>query len=229
MSPPRHASRTSPSSFILFTTPLTVASLDPSSRECPICSEPYGEYQPNTANIISNYEVQEWAVRVDLCATPAGGARLCSHVFGRRCLEHHLRSNGAWHNKCPICRAPWFEPVDHCNTLTDPGPWISPEIAQGSTSETSDSNWTSENEMLVHDGNQSISETRDLGSGMTMSSRGRLHRSAGFLRQVLEAFNVEEGSDEVRGSVEEVERSLERLYANLEGRSELHASSTIWQ
>ncbi|KAF2727407.1 hypothetical protein EJ04DRAFT_451398, partial [Polyplosphaeria fusca] len=141
----------------------------------------------------------EWAVRIDICATASGGSRLCGHVFGRRCLEHHLKSNRAWSNTCPLCRAKWYEPAQARDT--DPSvaadPWIAREVV---------------------DSDESAATNR--GPDNELSPRGRLQRSAGFLRQVLEAFDVEEGSDQVRYSVEEVERSLERLYRNLEGRSD---------
>lgn len=51
------------------------------------------------------------------------------------------------------------------------------------------------------------------------SNRARLEHSASFLHRILETFELKDGRDEVPGSVADVEKSLDRLYANLRGTS----------
>ncbi|KAF2000173.1 hypothetical protein P154DRAFT_576197 [Amniculicola lignicola CBS 123094] len=190
--------RPPPTNLVLFTTPLTLASLAPDCRTCAICHETFGEYRPNIS-FQTQTTIQEWAVRVEITASPDSSLHLCGHVFGKRCLENHLNSRQPWHNKCPMCRMVWFEYGSEGRKVAAPGAgtWVESEVVRESTTGGLDG---------ADDGG--------------LSNRGRLRRSAGFLQQVLEAFNMEEGSDEVKMSIEEVERALERLYSSLEGTGE---------
>ncbi|KAK3217467.1 hypothetical protein GRF29_1g3167710 [Pseudopithomyces chartarum] len=97
--------RASIPTFVLFTTPIQLCCLEPDSRHCPICSEPYIEPQ-NTRP--TGEDGKEWAMRVDMSATEDASTKCCRHVFGRRCLEKHINSKGPWHNKCPLCRQKWW-------------------------------------------------------------------------------------------------------------------------
>jgi hypothetical protein len=91
--------------FILFTTPVYLNSIPLECRTCPICAEPYIEPSKSRPNL---EDTDEWAMRVDMSATDAGSRKCCGHIFGRRCLEKHINSHGAWHNKCPLCRQEWW-------------------------------------------------------------------------------------------------------------------------
>jgi hypothetical protein len=50
-----------------------------------------------------------------------------------------------------------------------------------------------------------------------LSSRSRLQRSAGFVQQVLNTFEIRDAGREIDVSVSEVEGALDRLYQMLEG------------
>jgi len=206
--------------FVLFTTPLRLNSADLDSSECPICREPYIDFQQPLLDP-SNTE-GEWAVRVDISAARDGGKRCCGHVFGRKCLERHVKGNEPWRSGCPICRAPWF---------TEEGNGIS-----SSTAATSDTS-TARSADPPSTAPSSRATTRDRASRLArsvlrrcegrrrsggrrengrISSRGRDQTSALFIQQVLDAFGVEAGTEEIKASVEQVEETLERMYQELD-------------
>ncbi|KAF2110520.1 hypothetical protein BDV96DRAFT_202837 [Lophiotrema nucula] len=207
---PIYARNRSESSFILFTTPLEVGKIDPYSRDCPICNEPYGTYS-KAIDLSSNDDLLEWPVRVDLCATPDSRTRLCGHIFGRRCLEKHLKAQGPWHSKCPMCRMTWFEPV-HSGVNIGPAFWSPREGSSRNDEEIGEPPQAQDTDEEAAKQEQEQTTPRD---------RLRRRRPTPFLRRVLEACNVEEGSDEVRGSVDDVERTLEQLYAGREQWAEV--------
>ncbi|KAF2877201.1 hypothetical protein BDV95DRAFT_481577 [Massariosphaeria phaeospora] len=197
--------------FVLFTTPIPLSCLEPSSLSCAICREPYGEYTPTSVDLEDGRA--EWAVRVDISAAHDGGTRCCGHIFGRRCLEKHLRTAGAWHNKCPICRAVWFSYArSDTNQSTSTATTQTTSALLNATATVSPRvPWLSRSTLRRRHRNGGIGR---VSSGL--SNRGRLQRASGFIQHVLDAFEVEEGSDEVKASVEQVEVTLEQLYRNLE-------------
>jgi hypothetical protein len=83
-------------------TPLTSLSHpSPRDRECPICHNAYAD--PPTGYLhpdIGDGE-SEYAVQVQ-------NRGLCAHIFGRRCIEAHIRCGNPWSHTCPLCRAEWF-------------------------------------------------------------------------------------------------------------------------
>lgn len=193
--------------FVLFTTPLSLESLDPDSRKCPICKEPYAEYQASSTE--SDKDALEWAIRVDMLAAIDGQRRCCGHVFGKRCLQAHIKSPTPWHNKCPLCRSTWF---------TQPGDPMT------QSSETQDMSAPASSQRRVTGVAASGPRRPTLGARIRRSannhtSRLRPQRSPAFIQQVLAALEVEEGSDEVKASVEEVEQALARLYRRTPGEN----------
>ena len=36
----------------------------------------------------------------------------CAHIFGRQCIETHIRGGYPWSHTCPLCRVEWF-PAPH--------------------------------------------------------------------------------------------------------------------
>ncbi|KAF2255164.1 hypothetical protein BU26DRAFT_151643 [Trematosphaeria pertusa] len=192
------------SHLVVFTTPLPLRCLQADSRDCPICHEAYGDYRPGMLDL---GEAQaEWAVRVDLTAEPDRSRRCCGHIFGRRCLEKHLRRPEPWHNKCPICRLTWF-PSDNLSNhrAATPASARPPTTAVASTR-------VSARRILE-------SRHRRQGNGRRSSSRGpstRPQRPSSFIQQLLEHFEVRDGSDEVKASADEVEQRLRGLYGSIE-------------
>lgn len=61
-------------------------------EECSICREPFDQHP------------EETPLMPDLPD--------CHHIFGSACLWKHLASDGEWANKCPECRAVWYERDD---------------------------------------------------------------------------------------------------------------------
>jgi hypothetical protein len=88
----------------LNTVPTPLSSLShasPRDRECPICHNAYAD--PPTGYVhpdIGDGE-SEYAVQVQNRGS-------CAHIFGRRCIEAHIRSGNPWSHTCPLCRAEWF-------------------------------------------------------------------------------------------------------------------------
>ena len=86
------------------TVPIRFTSLPmscPTDRECPICHNAYvdppaGYVHPD----VGGNEV-EYAVQVQ-------NRGACEHVFGRRCIEAHIRGGNPWSHTCPLCRTEWF-------------------------------------------------------------------------------------------------------------------------
>ncbi|KAF2192366.1 hypothetical protein K469DRAFT_694485 [Zopfia rhizophila CBS 207.26] len=176
-----------------FTIPLTLASLDSSSTHCSICAERFGEYDPNSPDPVADHTRPEWAVRIDM---DIYGSGRCHHVFGVRCLHLHLRSPGAWHNKCPMCRDTWFA------VFANPVAYMLP---MGSVQ--------TEMRTRMEDNDAS---TRESDTGGRLSSRGRLHRSIGFIQQMLREFDIDDRDAEMRFRVAEAEMALERAWRRLE-------------
>ncbi|KAF2255163.1 hypothetical protein BU26DRAFT_559783 [Trematosphaeria pertusa] len=85
------------------TRPIRLSSLpqDPSSQHCPICHLPYAPQDPSYVHPLHPPDTPEYPVQVR-CRGP------CKHVFGRICIERHMRGGQPWSHTCPICRAEWF-------------------------------------------------------------------------------------------------------------------------
>ena len=197
----------------LFTTPIPLASLEAQDQICPICHEPYIE--PPHSNCTHDSD-QEWPVSMDMVAERLGIKRCCGHILGRRCLEKLLQACGEWRNKCPMCRDTWYGHSTVNNAAPSEGLQASaqrdfraPRIPRRSSRLAS----------------RATRQRQALGSQMSARNevrrfrpfepvRVRPLRSTGSIHQLLDALNVEHGSDQVKGTLEEVERRLETLYGD---------------
>lgn len=86
------------------TIPLPLTSLPSSSAEdldCPICHIPYANPPTTYVHPDIGAGLPEYAVQIQ-------GRGACRHVFGRRCIEAHIRSGNPWSYTCPLCRVEWF-------------------------------------------------------------------------------------------------------------------------
>lgn len=73
---------------------------DPISLTCPICTQPYSPPDPSYVHP-TPAGTPEYAVQISGCGA-------CAHVFGRHCVERHLRARQPWSRACPLCRAEWI-------------------------------------------------------------------------------------------------------------------------
>lgn len=86
------------------TIPLLLTSLprsSPEDRTCPICHDPYASPPRDYVHPDIGAGHAEYAVQVRNRGT-------CRHIFGRRCIETHIRGGNPWSHTCPICRVEWF-------------------------------------------------------------------------------------------------------------------------
>lgn len=86
------------------TKPLLLADLAESTdadSECPICRSTYADPPQNYVHPDLPEGEAEYAVQIH----NRGG---CMHIFGRRCLEHHICGGNPWSHTCPLCRTEWF-------------------------------------------------------------------------------------------------------------------------
>lgn len=72
---------------------IPTTSTDP---DCPICHEPYPEYDSDRVR-----DYPAWPM------DRREGAQ-CRHVFGRICIEQHVRGGYEYSTRCPICREVWI-------------------------------------------------------------------------------------------------------------------------
>ncbi|KAF2681201.1 hypothetical protein K458DRAFT_420739 [Lentithecium fluviatile CBS 122367] len=192
---PTNTARRAPDpGFVLFTTPIPLGSKILESPECPICMEPYIDFTKSSAD--PNSIAGEWAVRVEMTAGQDGAKRCCGHIFGRRCLSRHVRGKDPWHHRCPICREPWFIGYPKPRATTREGPT---ERTQSVLRQC---------ERRLRGGIRRISGR--------VSNRRRDQPSSPFVQQVLDAFGIAAGGEEITASVAQAERMLDRLYRRLE-------------
>ena len=86
------------------TTPLLLSSLPPDYTECPICHEPYHGQDPYYVHPIISPDDPEYPVQIR-------DRGLCEHIFGRHCIEKHIRAVEPWSHVCPLCRTAWIPPL----------------------------------------------------------------------------------------------------------------------
>lgn len=194
----------------LFTTPLPLYLLASSDQSCSICLEPYIE--PPLHGSTRRDEEGEWAVRIELVAGATAQRRCCRHVIGKQCLEAHLRSSGPWKRQCPLCRDVWFREPSY---------------------PTRASRHSLQSQALPRD--ERVTRSMALARGRTRRGRSRSlshdrdeeqtsqpsapHDGSNFTQRVREKLHVEDGSEQVGRTVEEVEQTLRDFYgqpANLD-------------
>lgn len=192
----------------LFTTPLRLASLDVSDRSCPICREPYVNPIRGRQSPVDGTE--EWAVRVDMIAERSGVRRCCQHVLGRKCLEKHLHSGGPWRNKCPLCRNVWFDTTIADDIVPDQQPMVIAERNVAPSTLRRSSRIASGVSARRHQPSAHHDPCRV--ERRTNCPPRNAARSPHFMHHLLSLLEVETGSDEVKATMEDVERRLEILY-----------------
>ncbi|XPS71787.1 hypothetical protein M3J09_003964 [Ascochyta lentis] len=69
--------------------------------ECSICHNSYADPPQNYVHPDLPEGEDEYPVQIRNRGS-------CKHVFGRRCLEHHIRGGNPWSHTCPMCRTEWF-------------------------------------------------------------------------------------------------------------------------
>jgi hypothetical protein len=74
---------------------------DDAGTDCPICHNPYADPPQNYVHPDLPGDEEEYAVQIE-------NRGECTHIFGRRCLEHHIRGGNPWSHTCPLCRSDWF-------------------------------------------------------------------------------------------------------------------------
>jgi hypothetical protein len=180
----------------LLITPIVSTSLE--HHTCPICHEAYsGSSSPDQVR----EPEEEGAVSVDMIAEWYGLRRLCGHVIGRTCLEKHITAPGAWRNKCPICRCIWYHDVAPRNEQQQEqrAPQELPRLRRSRRLAAQ----RGESQAYL---DYAISERDDI-----RQVQHRL-RPGYFTQQLLRALEVEDGTAEVKGTLEEVEQRLKTLY-----------------
>ncbi|KAF1842278.1 uncharacterized protein K460DRAFT_370261 [Cucurbitaria berberidis CBS 394.84] len=199
----------------IFTTPVSLSYLEAEDQICPICHEPYIE--PCQSPRAQDPD-REWPVRVDMVAEWFGLKRCCGHIIGRRCLENHLRARGAWRNKCPVCRDIWLS-----NSMTAAAPANDePQASTQHGSEVSSPLQRSSSVPFQATTQQDVIGPRisDWNRVTRRRPRAPLYVQplppTGFMQQLLGALEVEYGSDEVKGTLDEVEQRLEALYGDVQ-------------
>ncbi|KAF1842276.1 uncharacterized protein K460DRAFT_370259 [Cucurbitaria berberidis CBS 394.84] len=88
----------------MHTVPLPLTSLPRSSPEdlrCPICYTPYANPPTGYVHPDLGAGLPEYAVQIR-------NRGACEHVFGRSCIESHIRRGNPWSHTCPLCRVEWF-------------------------------------------------------------------------------------------------------------------------
>jgi len=83
------------------TTALPLSSLPtthPQDTQCPICHTPYAPPPISYVHPLCPPDTPEYACEV----------QICTHIFGRRCLERHIRGGMPWSHTCPMCRVALF-------------------------------------------------------------------------------------------------------------------------
>lgn len=74
---------------------------DNTDTDCSICHIAYANPPQNYVHPDLPDGEKEYAVEIQNRGT-------CKHIFGRRCLEQHIRSGNPWSHTCPLCRTEWF-------------------------------------------------------------------------------------------------------------------------
>jgi hypothetical protein len=195
----------------LMITPIGVSSLEDTT--CPVCRETYSDPPAVGLNLEPEPE-SEWAVSVDYAAEWFGLKKCCGHVVGRCCLEKHLRTRGAWKNKCPICRDIWYHEVAPEKTQ------VNEQLAAQAHLRPRTANEPRRSQRIAArlpeaQGPSTPSMSDRSGISRKRYSQRPQTRPPRFMRQLLAALGVEDVSDGVRGTKEEVQRRLERMYSEL--------------
>lgn len=154
----------------------------------------------------------------------------CHHVFGRICIERHIRSGQWYSSRCPVCREQWIVwqagVDDHFELDDDP---LSRVIARhvherlgsddDADSDGDATSWTSM-ETLVSGLSTLPVRARSLEDSPGFSVTGRVNRSIGLLERMQTIYRLQHvDADELVGVIE-VESAVERLWQRLDERNQ---------
>ncbi|KAF1923364.1 uncharacterized protein M421DRAFT_425889 [Didymella exigua CBS 183.55] len=78
-----------------------LSSITDPETQCPICHNSFAGPPQDYVHPDLPGDEEEYAVQID-------NRGECTHIFGRHCLEHHIRSGNPWSHVCPLCRTEWF-------------------------------------------------------------------------------------------------------------------------
>jgi hypothetical protein len=81
----------------------SLSNTTPHDQQCPICHNFYTD-PPSSRYVHPDFPTSssgEYAVQIQ-------GRGACQHIFGRRCIETHIRGGLPWSHTCPLCRFEWF-------------------------------------------------------------------------------------------------------------------------
>jgi hypothetical protein len=190
-----------------------------SDRTCPICQDPYPEFDYDGSQ---DYPVSPWLRRPGLT---------CEHIFGRICIEEHIRSGQSYSMRCPICREQWFgswqaSPEDEFELDDDP---LSRAIAwgvrerQGRLEHIVEAHEPGE---FYREGDpesdlQSFTVPRETAPPQHgVSVVGRVYRSIGLLERMQSIYHLQSVDAEELEAVREFENAVERLWLKLDERNQ---------
>jgi hypothetical protein len=80
---------------------LELSALADTATDCSICHNPFADPPQDFVHPDLPRDEDEYAVQVH-------NRGECKHIFGRHCLEHHIRGGNPWSHTCPLCRTEWF-------------------------------------------------------------------------------------------------------------------------
>lgn len=190
----------------LLITPLALSQVE--DPKCPICLIPFSE-PPGTPD--AQEPGQEWAVSIDMVAEWFGPKKCCGHIIGRECLDMHLSTPGQWRNKCPICRDIWFH-----ERVPAHAQWQAAPTSSGSSSSVAPRRSARIAGRVAAESGPSQPRMSNQ-SGISRASRHLQSqpRPAYFTDRLMAALEVEDGSSEVKGTLDEVNQKLRTLYGGL--------------
>jgi hypothetical protein len=202
---------------IIRPTSLSLLGDSDSDQECPICHELFPEFDYDGSQ---DYPVSQWLRRP--------GSQ-CEHIFGRICIERHIRSGEYYSMRCPICREQWFgfwqaEPADEFELDDDR---LSRALARRLQERQNQSDGTVEVHELeagiIDPGTQSFTlsnRTSELQARHGASVVRRVYRSIGLLESMRSFFLLQSVNEDKLAAVLEVEDAVERLWQRLDERNQ---------
>ncbi|KAF2823203.1 hypothetical protein CC86DRAFT_421961 [Ophiobolus disseminans] len=162
-----------------------VDSLQPAptaDQTCPLCLESYPADQGPELDPQGDYPART--------RTPRQGMQ-CQHVFGRLCIERHVRSGQSYGNRCPMCRERWFGTSGDDATQPQHRPrarevWDLDEATEPRP-----------RRGAIDGGMFSVIRARLTGvrnpqDTQTMSATGRLHRAVAILERAIQIHDLQD-------------------------------------
>lgn len=179
----------------------------PADSTCPICLDPYEVYDDNQD---TDYPASPSLHRPD---------SLCRHVFGRICIETHIRSGQRYSTRCPTCREQWIgwqaSVEDHFEVDEDP-------LSRAITRHMRESLGSDEDEgELAVSGLSTVPlRARIIEHRPGFSVTDRVNRSIGLLERMQAIYRLQIVDADELACVFDVESAVERLWQRLDERNQ---------